>query len=142
MTVAMFARRVARPAGLALIIAGLGSGTAAYGHGIEMFPRTVTHHGHLAKKKPKKKSSVGPRGPKGAQGVTGPQGAAGPQGSQGVAGPQGPVGPMGPGAFKFAFFGAPVANDPEHNVLARGPFQLGGVACPARTPEMSASRST
>ena len=41
---------------------------------------------------------------------------------------------MGPGAFKFAFFGAPVANDPEHNVLARGPFQLGVSCLPGSNP--------
>jgi hypothetical protein len=41
---------------------------------------------------------------------------------------QGPVGPAGPGAFKFSYFGAPVVNDPEHNVLPTGPFQL-GIGC-------------
>jgi len=131
MTVTKFARRVARPAGLALIIAGLAGGTAAYGRGIEMFPRSTSHPGHLAKKKPKKKSSVGPRGPKGPQGATGPQG---PQGVAGPQGPQGAVGPMGPGAFKFAFSGAPVANDPEHKVLPVGPFQLGLSCLPGTKP--------
>ncbi len=131
MTVAKFARRVARPAGLALIIAGLGGGTAAYGHGIEMFPRSATHHGHVAKKKSKKKTPVGPRGPRGPKGAAGP---AGPQGAAGPQGPQGAVGPMGPGAFKFAFSGAPVANDPEHNVLPVGPFQLGLSCLPGVKP--------
>ncbi|MGA7704314.1 MAG: hypothetical protein WB998_05400 [Solirubrobacteraceae bacterium] len=122
MTVARFARRVARPAGLALIITGLGGGTAAYGHGIEMFPRSITHPGHVAKKKSKKKTPVGPRGPRGPKGAPGP---AGPQGAAGPQGPQGSVGPMGPGAFKFGFFEVPAANDPEHAVLPVGPFQLG-----------------
>jgi hypothetical protein len=128
MTVVRFARRTARSTGLALIIAGLGGGTAAYGHGIEMFPRSVTQPGHVAKKKSKKKTTTGPRGPRGARGAPGAQGQQGAPGPQGAQGPQGPIGPMGPGALKFAFFGSPVVGDSEHDVLATGPFRL-GVSC-------------
>jgi hypothetical protein len=41
---------------------------------------------------------------------------------------------MGPGALKFAFFGVPTVNDPEHNVLATGPFQLGVSCLPGTKP--------
>lgn len=131
MQIASFVRLLLRSTGLALIVAMFVGGTVAYGDGIQFFPRSVAHAGHLAKKKAKKKTATGPRGPRGAQGAPGPQGSQGPQGPQGV---QGPVGPMGPGALKFAYFGAPTANDPEHNVLATGPFQLGLSCLPATKP--------
>jgi hypothetical protein len=132
-----FTRLSLRSLGLAFAVMALGGVTAAYGHGIEMFPRSLTHPGHLAKKKSKKKTATGPRGPRGATGapgVAGPQGPQGPQGVQGVQGvqgaqgAQGPIGPIGPGAFKFSFYGLPTASDPEHDVLSVGPFQL-GVSC-------------
>jgi hypothetical protein len=41
---------------------------------------------------------------------------------------QGSQGPAGPGAYKFSYFGPPTVNDPEHNELPTGPFQL-GVSC-------------
>lgn len=132
MKVATFARRSLRAAGVALVVAALSGGSTAYAQGIQIFPRSLTHKGHVAKKK--KKSLRGPRGPrgprgyKGAPGAQGPQGAPGAQGGQGVQGPQGPTGPMGPGAFKFNFVGAPTVGDPIHNVLPVGPFQL-GVSC-------------
>ena len=131
MKVARSARLLLRSMGLALIVMALTGATVAYGQGIQLFPRSVTHPGHVAKKKSKKKVVTGPRGPRGAQGVPGPQGSPGAQGPQGV---QGPIGPMGPGAFKFAFYGVPTANDPEHNALPIGPFQLGVSCLPGTKP--------
>lgn len=131
MKVARFARLLLRSTGLALIVVALTGASVAYGQGIQLFPRSVTHPGHLAKKKPKKKTATGPRGPRGAQGVPGPQGSPGIQGPQGI---QGPIGPMGPGALKFAFYGLPTANDPEHNVLPSGPFQFGMSCLPGTKP--------
>lgn len=133
MKIARFARLLLRSTGLALIVAVFAGGTVAYGQGIQLFPRSVTHAGHLAKKKPKKKT-VGPRGPRGPQGAKGAPGPQGPQGVPGAPGAQGPIGPMGPGAFKFAFYGAPTANDPEHNALSTGPFQLGVSCLPGTKP--------
>jgi len=127
MKVVRFARLLLRSTGLALVVAALGGGTVAYGHGIQLFPSSVKHPGHLAKK-PRKKTNTGPRGPRGATGPQGAQGSPGAQGPQGSQGPQGVQGPMGPGAFKFAFYGSPTVNDPEHNVLSVVPFQL-GVSC-------------
>jgi hypothetical protein len=116
-----------RTAAIALMIASLGGGTVAYGDGINLFPKTPKHHpAHVSKKKKKKKKTpVGPRGPRGPRGATGAQGPQGLQGSQG---------PAGPGAFKFAYVGPPTVNDPEHNVLPTGPFQLGVSCLPGTGP--------
>lgn len=122
MKVATFARRSLRAAGVALVVAALSGGSAAYAQGIEIFPQSSTHHGHVAKKK--KKSLRGPRGPRGYKGSPGAPGSPGAQGAQGA---QGPQGPMGPGASKFYFVGSPTVADPVHNVVP-GPFQL-GVSC-------------
>ncbi|HEY2632675.1 MAG TPA: hypothetical protein VGI26_09905, partial [Solirubrobacteraceae bacterium] len=127
MKVATFTRHSLRLAGIGLVTASLSGAGAAYGQGIELFPRSLTHPGHVAKtkKKQKKHTATGPRGPRGFTGAPGSQGPQGPSGSQG---PTGPVGPMGPGAFKFSFVGPPTPNDAEHNALPIGPFQL-GVSC-------------
>lgn len=134
MKIARFTRVLLRATGLALIVAVFAGGTVAYGHGIQFFPSSVTGAGHLAKKKPKKKTAVGPRGPQGAKGAPGTQGVQGVQGVQGAPGVQGPIGPMGPGAFKFAFYGVPTVNDPEHNALSTGPFQIGVSCLPGTKP--------
>ena len=89
MKFAKFAQLLLRSTGLALIVAAFGGGTVAYGQGIQLFPHSVTHSGHITKKKSKKKTATGPRGPRGAQGVPGPQGSQGVQGPQGVRGRSG-----------------------------------------------------
>jgi hypothetical protein len=41
---------------------------------------------------------------------------------------------MGPGAFKFSFVGPPKENDPEHEALSTGPFQLNVSCLPGTSP--------
>jgi hypothetical protein len=131
MEVARLSRRALPTAGVVLIVASFAGAGSAYGQGIQLFPRSLTHPGHAAKKKAKKKTPTGPRGPRG---FTGPRGAQGPQGPTGSQGPTGPMGPAGPGALKFSFIGPPVTNDPEHNALPVGPFQLGISCLPGTNP--------
>jgi hypothetical protein len=133
--------RVVRPAGrllapafAATAVVALSSPTAASAHGIRMFPSSPKHHGHAARKSKKRKSATGPRGPRGLPGPAGPQGAAGPAGATGQAGAVGPAGAAGPGALKFGFVQVPIAKDPQHTVIATGPFQLGASCAPAEKP--------
>jgi hypothetical protein len=124
--------RPLRIAVVASIAASMSGGTAAYGQGIQLFPKAHKHRGHATKKK-KKKPLTGPRGPRGFTGPQGAQGAPGVQGQQGAQGPQGATGPMGPGAVKFSFVGTPTPADPVHSALPIGPFQLGASCRPGKS---------
>jgi hypothetical protein len=131
------ARRLLGPAVAVAALAALSGGGAAYAHGIRMFPSSPKHHGHAARRSKKRKSTTGPRGPRGFPGPAGPQGAAGPQGPAGASGPAGApgsTGAAGPGALKFGFVQVPTAKDPEHSVIASGPFQLGASCAAGEKP--------